>query len=244
MTMACSIFSCLSLLIQFTRAFVLLPDEWEDSIFTLESDILSSSSEELSAEPLEFLEIGEERYPVLDALEFRTWNTKLWTGGAAFVYEELAENPAFFSFNANCMDKFQDLSNLATTPFCFEGLDVQSVESLIFAHYARVHLRNERLANRLARMDGASARQVGKYFADKTSRNLIQSFIESKLVQCPRVYKLAKSLIDEGMLLVCTDQTSFDYHGFDRRYGMVRHGKYIVGENMLGKIYHDLHNEM
>lgn len=244
MTLACSITFCLSLLIQFSRAFVLLPDEWDDSIFTLDSDILSSSADELSTEQLEFLEIGEERYPVRDAFEFRTWNTKLWTGGAAFVYEELAKNPTFFPFNANSMDKFQYLSNLATTPYCFEGLGVQSVESLIFAHHARVHLRNERLADRLASMDGLSARQVGKHFDDRTSRNQLQSFVESKLIQHPKVYKMAKSLINEGMLLVCTDQTSFDYHGFDRRFGMARHGKYIVGENMLGKIYHNLHKEM
>lgn len=244
MTLTWSISFWLAPLLQLLGAFVLLPDDWEHTLFTLTSNLISSSTDDLSSDPLQFIIVGDHRYPVRDVSEFRTWNTKIWTGGAAFVYDELMENSSILTFNTHSMNKYQYLSNLATTPFCFQDVDVQSVESLIFAHYARVQLHDARLADRLAQMDGQSARQIGKYFRNKPSRTQIQTFIEHKLIQCPSIFKTAKTAMDEGMLLVCTDITHHDYHGLDRYYGMVRHGKFLVGENLLGKIYHGLYKEM
>jgi predicted NAD-dependent protein-ADP-ribosyltransferase YbiA (DUF1768 family) len=221
-------------------------NDWDDVLLTDDdlNFLLSPSVDEITGGSQEFIHVGGQKFPIRPASQFRSWTTRIWSEGAAFLYRDLVADPSILIFSTHTMSKYKLLSNLVTTPFSFEGLSVQSVESLIFAHFARVQLRNDPLAKRLARMDGPSARQVGKHFRHKPLRCQVQAFVQSKLIQNPDIMRIAKSLLDSEKLLVCTDYLPYDYNGHDHRFGMIRHGKFLVGENLLGKIYHDLHREM
>lgn len=183
------------------------------------------------------------QYPVLSVDKFQFWMHGITNKAAAFPVDELRRRYGLTEINAAGCSRYHRLSNLATTPFRYQGLAVESVESLIYAKMAQTTRPFSEIDAGIARLDGFAARNVGKYMKGEYCPMSMKVFVESKLDYHSALRNLAFAAIDAGNFLVCTDRTPFDENGIDLLWGMVEHEGYLVGRNLLGKIYHEIYSE-
>lgn len=183
------------------------------------------------------------KYPILSSQEFERWIDNGVGSSAAFPIDGLNKRYSLIKFHESDFTKYSRLSNLARTPFIYPGLRVESVESLIYANIAQDLMPFSETYEAIAKLDGYSARNVGKHFKAELVPREMRLLVDSKLNAYPELRKLAFEAIEEGNFLVCTDRTPFDNRAIDLIWGMVEHKGYLIGQNLLGKIYHELYEE-
>jgi hypothetical protein len=182
-------------------------------------------------------------YPLMAAHKFGQWMGNIVSNGAAFSMNELKTHYRLIKFCEADFSKYRRLSNLAHTPFHYQGHLMSSVESLIYANMIKETRPFSDMDQAIARMDGYSARNIGKYLKGEFLPYEMKLLVDYKFDAYPALRDLAFTALEQRNFLVCTDRTPYDERSIDLIWGMVEHNGYLIGRNLLGKIYHDLYTE-